>query len=178
MIERGPDRGATSTDFFDIRNTGVYWERKADFESLPVSPPPRIAMHFNRRPVGIRLGRRGGGVDFRGVEIPPDAVFQASVGMYNMSSTVEFHEHPKNTRLVLSLAREGEGFVRLHSEPVLSVNYRRTAGRDWTPLEVDLSDYAGEQVTLRLELEVDRNLRPHRLSWWGSPRIAVRPRAE
>jgi hypothetical protein len=46
---------------------------------------------------------------------------------------------------------------------------------DWTPLEADLSAYAGQRVTLRLELIPDKPLARDFLAWWGSPRIALRP---
>jgi hypothetical protein len=45
----------------------------------------------------------------------------------------------------------------------------------WTPVEVDLASYAGRRVTLRLDLVSRFRLRPGRISWWGSPRIAIRP---
>ena len=100
------------------------------------------------------------------------------VGLENMSSTVDFHQHPKKARLVLWVARESGDFERLHEQSVFDLNYRRTAGRDWIPFEVDLSAYAGETLTVRLEFEVDRRLKPDLVSWFGSPRIAARPSIE
>jgi hypothetical protein len=177
-VARGPDRGPTSSDLWDVRDLGEYWIRNADLSVESAWPPPRLGLHFNRRPLGIRLGARGGGVDFAGIEIPPNAVFQSSVGLENMSSTVDFHKHPKNARLVLWVAREGEEFERLHEQSVFSMNYRRKAGRDWTPFEADLGAYAGETLTFRLEFEVDRRIKPDLVSWFGSPRIAVRQSIE
>jgi hypothetical protein len=174
-VERVPDRGPASTDFWDVRDLGEYWIRNADGSVESAWPPPRLGLHFNRRPLGLRLGTRGGGVDFAGIEIPPNAVFQSSVGLENMSSTIDFHKHPKNSRLVLWVAREGEEFERIHEQSVFTLNYRKTAGRDWIPFDADLSDYAGETVSVRLEFEIDRNIKPDMVSWFGSPRIAVRP---
>ena len=137
--------------------------------------PARLATHFNRRPLSILLGLRGGGVDFD-IDVPEGAVFQGDVGLEGMTAADDFFRHPRKTRLVVEIRREGEeNFRQLHAEPVLQNNYIRTAGRDWTPVEVDLSNYAGERVTLRLALEADRLIQPGRLSWWGSPRIALRP---
>jgi hypothetical protein len=163
-------------DFFDDREQGRYWVRGTGGTVEPTpETPARLAAHFNRRPLSMLLGMRGGGVDFD-VDVPEAAVFQGDVGLEGMTAADDFFQHPRNTRLVVQVRREGEmDFKLLHTEPVLSKNYVRTAGRDWTPVEVDLSDYGGERVTLRLALEVDRLMQPGRLSWWGSPRIALRP---
>ena len=176
VLVRGEDRGPTVVDFFDDRDQGRYWVRGTGGAVEPApETPARLAAHFNRRPLSMLLGPRGGGVDFD-VDVPEAAFFQGDVGLEGMTAADDFFQHPRNTRLVVQVRREGEpNFQLLHAEPVLSKNYVRTAGRDWTPVEVDLSDYGGERVTLRLAMEVDRLIQPGRLSWWGSPRIALRP---
>ncbi len=178
VLVRGEDRGPTVVDFFDQRGEGRYWVRgKGGVIEPAPEEPARLAAHFNRRPLSILLGLRGGGVDFD-IDVPEGAVFQGDVGLEGMTAADDFFRHPRKTRLVVEIRREGEeDFRQLHAEPVLKNNYIRTAGRDWTPVEVDLSDYAGERVTLRLALEADRLIQPGRLSWWGSPRIALRPGA-
>ncbi len=51
-------------------------------------------------------------------------------------------------------------------------------GLSWHPLEADLSAYAGERATLRLELTSDAPIAPGAMAFWGSPRIALPPEAE
>jgi hypothetical protein len=56
------------------------------------------------------------------------------------------------------------------------VDDSKRAGRHWTPVEADLAAWAGQRVTLRLELVPDRAIaRREEISWWGSPRIAGPP---
>ena len=43
---------------------------------------------------------------------------------------------------------------------------------DWRQETFDLSAYAGEHITLRLELVPEVPLGRSDLTWWGSPRIA------
>jgi hypothetical protein len=90
------------------------------------------------------------------------------VGFRGMVSLDSLHEHPKRSRMVVSLGRNGR-FEVLHSERVSDA---RHAGRRWTPLDLDLSAYAGEKITLRLELVPEVPLGQRDLTWWGSPRIA------
>jgi hypothetical protein len=48
--------------------------------------------------------------------------------------------------------------------------------RRWTPLEADLSAWAGQRVTLRIELLTQMSPGPDDLGFVGSPRIAIRAR--
>ncbi len=75
---------------------------------------------------------------------------------------------------MLSVGSDGKGgvFEKLSSVPVME---HQSQGRRWTPVEVDLSAYAGERVIVRLELASNGILPQRRLAWWGSPRIALRP---
>jgi hypothetical protein len=46
-------------------------------------------------------------------------------------------------------------------------------GRHWTPIEVDLSRFAGRKITLRLTIDPKVPIAERDLSWWASPRIVV-----
>jgi len=45
--------------------------------------------------------------------------------------------------------------------------------RGWQPIEADLSAYAGQHITLRLEAVPWTSLANPGYMWWGSPRIVV-----
>ncbi|MBW1687280.1 MAG: hypothetical protein JRS35_19715 [Deltaproteobacteria bacterium] len=168
VLERGEDRGPTLIDLVDERPRARTWLRdRSGVQSPDTEPPPKLVARHNRRPLPVRLGPRGGGIDYE-IEVPPNARFQAGVGYRGMVSLDNLHEHPKRSRMVVSLGRDGR-FEVLHSERVSDA---RRAGRGWTPLDLDLSAYAGEHVTLRLELVPEVPLGRSRLTWWGSPRIA------
>ena len=134
--------------------------------------PERLASRLLHRPLPVAIGALGGGLDFE-VEIPEDAVFQAGVGYRNMLSVDRQYIHPQGTTLAVSIADHGD-FEELAS---VRVDDRPIGGRRWTPVEVDLADYAGERVILRLEVRAARPIRGDGVAWWGSPRIAVRPAA-
>ena len=78
--------------------------------------------------------------------------------------------------MVLAIRMNPDGpFRELVSQQAID---RTTGGvkiSKWTPIEVDLSEFAGRDITLRLSLETERLFRRIELSWWGSPRIAIRP---
>ena len=96
-----------------------------------------------------------------------------------MTSKDDFFTHPRKSRLVVEIRRQGESrFERLHTEEVFQRNFNRSKGRYWTPVEVDLSAYGGEAVTLRMGLESDLYIKPGSLAWFGSPRLAEGPRAQ
>jgi hypothetical protein len=171
VFERGPDRGATALDLVDAGGAAEAWIRDEEGVRRPApAAPPRLASRHNRRPLPILLGARGGGIDFE-LEVPGGAFFQADVGLRRVLGPERMHEHPERTRLTVSVGG-GEGFETLASIAVLQ---RRGEGGRWTPFEVDLSAYAERRLTLRLEVSSDRPFDPGALSWWGSPRIALRP---
>ncbi len=64
------------------------------------------------------------------------------------------------------------GFQKLAEKQVLT---RTSTIQRWLPFEVDLSEYAGRAVTLRLQLNPSSPIKRGGLAWWGSPRIAIRP---
>jgi len=174
-LERSGDRGETKVDLFRERVDARYWLRDIMDRELTLSrEPPRLAAHFNRRPLPVVLGRKGGGVDFE-VEIPADAVFQADTGLAIMTAQHDFYEHPARMELSVWIAPEGGDFEKLASTPVLDRLWDEKDGRDWVPMEVDLSEYAGQTVRLRLEATADYIIPPGELAWWGSPRIISRP---
>ena len=172
VLERGPDRGATHVDLIEIASSGRPWVRIKDGSLRPARNfRETIGTVQNRRFLPLLLGIRGGGIDFD-LDIPKHAVFQASVG-YPMIGTGSKHVYqlPMASRMQLSIEIDGE-FRRLDEQQVLVKN---DAIRRWTPFEVDLSEFGGRSVTLRLELKSGRPVKPGELGWWGSPRIAIRP---
>ncbi|MEE8509195.1 MAG: hypothetical protein V3T07_09045 [Myxococcota bacterium] len=171
VLERGADRGETVTDLFDVRASARPWIRDRRGRELPAAPfTDPLPTKYNRRPVGFRLGAGGGGLDFE-VDVPENAVFQGDVGLCGLIGLQDWYRHPRRSVLRVSVGRAGE-------LEVLSETRACGPGLDpdrWTPVEVDLARYAGQRVTLRLELASRFRLRPGRISWWGSPRVAIRP---
>jgi hypothetical protein len=178
VLERGEDRGAALVDFYERRASAWAWTRDARGEEWPtVRPAPRLASIQNRRPLAVVLGVNGGGLDFE-VEVPDGAVFEADVGLAETQSANEVERHARGVRLqVLVRSRDDAGrwgeFRTLASR---GVGLRRGGGARWSPVEVDLSDYAGRTLTLRLQAVSNRTIEPGSLAWWGSPRL-VRKRA-
>jgi hypothetical protein len=173
VLERGSDRGPTAIDLIAERPRARAFVRDAPGEERDEPlPPPRLAAHQNRRPLAMRLGRFGGGLDYE-IEVPAAARFEAGVGFRGMASLDDLHEHPRRSRMRVLVRRPGADFEELGT---VRVDDSRKAGRRWTPLEADLAPWAGERVTLRLELvpEVPLDARAD-LVWWGSPRIALPP---
>ena len=78
------------------------------------------------------------------------------------------------SRLVISIGRAGR-FETLASARLLPSGSRVPR---WLPLEVALSPYAGQRVTLRLEVIPEVALERGAVAWLGSPRIALRPDEE
>ncbi len=173
VLERGRDRGPTAIDLLAERPRARAFVRDAPGEERPEPrPPPRLVARHNRRTLAMRIGRMGGGLDYE-IEVPPAARFEAGIGFRGMASLEDLHEHPRRSRMRVLVRRPGAGFEELVS---VRVDDSRDAGRRWTPIEADLSPWAGERVTLRLELVPEIPLdRDVDLAWWGSPRIALPP---
>jgi hypothetical protein len=169
VLARGPDRGATAIDLVAERSRGRAWVRDRSGHISETSElPQRLASRQLRRPLPIAMGPGGGGVDFE-LLLPQVAVFQAGVGYRGLVSVDHQYIHPPGTTLVVSIRTDGE------FEPVASVRIDDglRAGRSWVPVEADLAAYGGRRVTLRLEVQAGRSIPPGRLSWFGSPRIAL-----
>ena len=106
--------------------------------------------------------------------IPPEAEFQSSVGLRQAIGLTAVYDHPTGVYATVSLAPEGG--------PLREVARRRIAGRasgpeGWQPLVADLSGWAGQRVTLRIEVRSDEPIVAPRLAWFGSPRLARSPSA-
>jgi len=169
VLARGPDRGVTAIDLVRERRRGRNWVRDLGGHVSETSElPQRLASRQLRRPLPIALGPGGGGVDFE-LLLPHGAVFQAGVGYRGLVSVDHQYIHPPGTTLAVSVRSDGE------FEPVASVRIDDglRAGRSWVPVEADLAAYGGRRVTLRLEVQAGRPIPPGRLSWFGSPRIAL-----
>ena len=134
-----------------------------------LASPPEPGTRPTRRPPSFVVGTGGGGLAFE-LDLPRDALFQTDVGLRFLAG-LKVYQHPTQCRVVVSVARADE-FEKLGSMGLL---YRPYEGRSWSPLEVDLSAYGGEHVTLRLELIPDAPLRSGVVAWWGSPRIVIGP---
>jgi len=169
VLERGPDRGPTAVDFVAGR-TGRPWMRGRNGElrwmdpvQVPVANPRGL-----RRPLIAPVSDFGGGIDFS-LQVPPNAVFQAALGLGKLMTSE-------------GLVRQGVGvncFVRVLSaqrnEVIASLELPAdpSGDRGWQPIEADLSAYAGQHITLRLEAVPWTSLANPGYMWWGSPRIVV-----
>lgn len=170
VVERGPDRGATAIDLLDERANGRAWLRDRDDQIRDdVAVPQRLAARQLHRPLPVALGAHGGGIDFP-LDVPGNAVFQAGFGFRGLVSVDHQYFHPAGVELQVAVDR-GEGFETLWSA---RVDDGLRAGRRWTPVEIDLGAYAHQRVVLRLEARAGDIRGPDRLTWWGSPRIALR----
>jgi hypothetical protein len=171
VLRRRADRGVTAIDLVAERQNGLAFIRDAEGRERPAAEAPqRLAARLLNRPLALVLGPRGGGIDFE-VDIPEGAVFQAGVGYRGLVSVDHHYLHPSGTTLAVAVGDRADGFRTLSST---RIDDAPASGRRWLPVEVDLADYAGKRVTLRLEVRANPPLGPDRLAWWGSPRIAVR----
>lgn len=174
LLERGADRRATAIDLIDLaREAGRPFVRDAEGRELrPRRPLPDLATRLNRRPLLAWLGAQGGGIDFH-VVLPQGGRLEADWGLGVMRGPTRRYELPDRGSWRLAVRRRGsEAFETLALLPLDA----REPGAGWTTLEVDLGGFAGEAVTLRLEVEPDEAPGPRRqLFWWGSPRITAVP---
>jgi len=167
VLERQEDRGATAVDLFDEAGLAKAWtrDRRGDEQAID-QPLPELVTRLNRRPLGVRLGPRGGGLDFE-VEIPTGAVFEAGLGIRSLQAGSRLVQQPARSRFEVSIDR-GSGFE--------SYGFRhqflngRSASR-WTPFRVDLSELGGHRVRLRLEVTPISGPWKAGMAWWGSPRL-------
>lgn len=175
VLERSKDRGPTLIDFFDTRETGRRWIRSESGELVRTREEvPILATRHNRRPLAYHMGPRGAGIDFD-IEVPENAVFESAVGFQGMWGRGELFAHQRHSRMAVSIKRDGV-FQLLDSFPVF---FSERLDYGWMPVAVDLSDYAGEKVTLRLYIMPAGKVNLEALAWWGSPRIAEkRPSAK
>jgi len=174
VLERGADRGETAIDLIAERpRSRAFVRNQPGEESDDSAPLPRLIARQNRRPLATRIGRFGGGIDFE-LELPRNAHFETDVGLRTMPSLEALHASPTRSRIRVSLRRRGMEFEEIAS---WRTDDRPEEGKRWIPLAADLSAFAGERVTLRLELVPDAPIVNPDLFWWGSPRIALPPEA-
>jgi hypothetical protein len=169
VLERGPDRGPTYFDFIKNKDSARFWTRDAQGR-IHYGPDqtPKLPVRQVRRPFGLSLDAGGGGADFELV-LPPRAAFQASLGVPGMTSIENIHPHPGGARHALSIARKGEPFKTLAT--VRLSDYHEDEWRRWRDFNVDLSEYAGQAVTLRLEIIAESPAIANEIAWFGSPRL-------
>lgn len=173
VLERGEDRGPTALDLVAERAHARAFVRDAPGEETDESAVlPRLITRQNRRPLAMRLGHFGGGIDYE-LEVPEGARFEAGVGLRQMASLERLHASPTRSLMRVSLRRAGGDFEELAA---WRTDDRPAEGKRWTELERDLSPWAGERVTLRLEVIPEAPILNPDLAWWGSPRIALRAR--
>jgi 4-amino-4-deoxy-L-arabinose transferase-like glycosyltransferase len=179
VLERGPDRGASAVDFVAGRKAGRPWMRDRYGTTRWVDPAvmPVGNSRNLRRPLFTLMGELGGGIDFS-FDVPRNAVFQAGLGLGTLVTSLGIIQQDVDMRC----------FVRVRSayrQEVLQsvmVPADPSGDRGWQSIEADLSAYAGQRITLRLETVPTAPLpgparamaTPIRWVWWGSPRIAVR----
>ncbi len=175
VLERTGDRGPTVLDLHALRPDAQLWQRSESGERRAAGRPlPRLAARHLNRPFPIELGARGGGADFD-VTLPERARFRSAVGFRGLVALDNQYVHPRHTTAVVSIRPRDEPDFRQVAAHAIDDHPR--GGRRWVPLEADLSAWAGERVTLRIELRARRSLRPGEIGWFGSPRITVPPEA-
>jgi hypothetical protein len=169
-LERGRDRGADAIDLIRERPHARGFTLDAQNHEAPAPEfTRRLASRLGMRPLPIPLGPRGGGVDYD-VVVPAGAQLHGAVGLFALAAIDIQYLHAPFGRVSASIGRGGR-FEELAAVEFSESNW---PGRQWTPIAVDLARYAGERVTLRLELRSQREIDPNfRMSWWGSPRITV-----
>jgi len=172
VLERGADRGATAVDLFAMRDEGRRFTLDGTGrESVPDGSAPELATRQNRRPLAVVLGEGGGGIDFD-VDVPPGARFETAFGLQSIPgpSGNERHAGAVDLEILVRGADEDAGapFERLASDPIRFAN---GMGAAWRTRRIDLSEHAGERVTLRLQAVPSAAAKPGSLVWWGSPRL-------
>jgi len=130
-------------------------------------PRPLLPARQNRRPLALALGVGGAGIDFD-LLLPEGARLQVDVGFRE----IEGRRQPDRTDFVISIAEDG-AFHPLHSQRVTFGP--RNRGQAWRPIQVDLSQFGGKRVKLRLEAVAAPWRKGARFAFWGSPRISVSP---
>jgi hypothetical protein len=168
VAERGRDRGATAIDLIAERPRARGFVLDAQGREQPAPPfEARLGARQLMRPLAFPLGPLGGGVDYE-LLVPPDAQLHAGVGFFGLAAIDVQYLHAPEGRVFAAIGRDGR------FEELVAVEFGEGAwpGRQWTPVALDLSRFAGERVTLRLGLKAPREIPfGFRMSWWGSPRI-------
>lgn len=168
VLERGPDRGPTWLDLMDERPNAQAWTLDEDRVRHPDElPPPRLVARQNRRSMPMRLGQWGGGIDYHFTVPEEGARFEAGIGYRGMVSLEDLHVHPRRSHMLVEVGQDG----RFQEVARVKVSGMEGAGRRWTPIEADLTPWAGQEITLRLTIDVAVPVAERDLTWWASPRI-------
>jgi hypothetical protein len=171
VYERIADRGETAIDFSRSRSAGRSWIRdERELISDSTQAPPILATQQNRRLLPLILGARGGGIDFD-LEVPANCVFETGVGLREARGLNSRERHAARIQMQVSI-RSQDDFEVIASRSVLSAG---DGSHGWAPMRIDLARFAGRKVTLRLEAIPETTLKPGKLAWWGSPRLAYPP---
>jgi hypothetical protein len=167
---RGKDRGPVLIDLVKERPHASAWlagpggRTETEQDELP-----KLGSRQFRRLFPIMVAGYGGGIDFQ-IEVPQDALFQADIGLTHANSARGLHMHQAGTVHAVSISRPDGQFDTLEVVRLTDIDPLERAR--WHPIEVDLSPWAGEAVTLRLEVRTERGRWVPGVEWWGSPRIA------
>jgi hypothetical protein len=171
VLERSPPRAPTRIDLARSAAAGRSFTRSSsgrhDAETFDSS---RLAVRRNRRLLGFPLGPRGGGIEFE-LEIPENAILEADASLGRAFAEDEVYGIPERSTIVISVVA-GETTTKAH-ELTLGTGWSPR----WIPFQVDLGAFAGERVTLRLELIRPETSVPSavaQIGYLGSPRIVVR----
>jgi hypothetical protein len=169
VLERDRDRGQTLLDFFRNAAEGRRWRFTPQGEMEPAEDIPyKLPSQYNRRPLAVDVGTRGGGIDFQ-VDVPPESVLQVDVGRRPTRGPAGYLGPPIDAVASVWIAEAGP-FRQLAAVAISPSEYK---GESWIPLEVDLAPYSGKRVTLRFQFRSEKDLQfPY--GWFGSPRIATR----
>jgi hypothetical protein len=97
-------------------------------------------------------------------------VFQADAGLWLVSGQERTYRLPLRSLVRVSIGRDG-ALTTIAETPVMT---SEVDFRCWTPLEADLSAWAGQRVILRIEFVTTQTPAKQDLGFVGSPRIALR----
>lgn len=172
VLERVPDRGETLIDLLAPAVAGRPFIRDATGVAVPATPfEERLATIGNRRPLAFPLGIMGGGIDFE-IDVPERALFRADASFGNALALNNVYEPPPLAHFTVSIGRDGA--LATVAEQMLLPK----PSQYWAPLDADLSAWAGERVTLRIEMEriqLPSNTGKVEIGCVGSPRIVQSP---
>ena len=171
VLERGAARLPTAIDLSDPRLPRRHWARYRSgtyFELSASSVLPHISTRHLRRPMPVVMTDAGGGVDIE-LDVPAHARFEADVGLGRvLTSSGEIFRPVAETYSVIVL-HAGESTLLLERKLPPDPHGEET----WRAVEADLSPFAGQRITLRLQVVPDRPQTQYSVAWWGSPRIVV-----
>jgi hypothetical protein len=168
VLQRGPDRGSSFVDLYQQSDLGQRFVR--DFSGRPSAferEPLKFETRFNRRPLIVPVGARGGGIDYS-LEVPRDALLEFSIGVGALFVGAHPFYQVDRSRFEVWI-KTSDDFER-----IFSVSYnqmRREDSSKWTDYQIDLSQWGGRPAVLRFEVVREDPQRDLGVAWWGSPRL-------